>query len=82
MACFHATDGEGDGWENRKCRCQRVEFGPEGPYMGGCVGHVTRDVGIFERGDPNAGGDGGKEGGGGGKREKLKGLLGSVAKKI
>lgn len=76
MAVFHATDGPGDGHSGRKCRLQRVVFGPEGPHMGGCVGEVTRDLGIFSSG--SAGGAGVKEG----KGAKLKGVLESIARKI
>lgn len=79
MAVFHATDGAGDGWANRKCRLQRVVFSgvDGGPHMGGCVGEVTRDLGVFS-------GEGGHSAGGKkeGKKEKLKGMLGSIAKKI
>lgn len=38
LSVYHATDKETDGWENRKARCQRVQWGPEGPSMGGGVG--------------------------------------------
>jgi hypothetical protein len=55
---------------------QRVVFGPEGPFMGGEVGRVTRDVKRFS-GESAGGGDGR-----GGKGERLKGLLHSIARKI
>lgn len=76
MAVFHATDGPGDGHSGRKCRLQRVEFGVDGrPFMGGCVGEVTRDLGVFSQGSGSAGR---KEG----KGAKLKGVLESIARKI
>ena len=31
VAVFHATDAPTDGWENRKARCQRVVWTPNGP---------------------------------------------------
>ncbi|KAH8881694.1 Arabinanase/levansucrase/invertase [Thozetella sp. PMI_491] len=38
VAVYHATDSPTDGWENRKARCQRVTWGPDGPSMGKHVG--------------------------------------------
>jgi hypothetical protein len=55
---------------------QRVLFGEDGPYMGGELGDVTRDVARFSGSNT-----GGREGHGG-KGERLKGLLHSVARKI
>jgi len=78
MAVFHATDGPGDGHAGRKCRLQRVVFGPEGPWMGGCVGGLTRDLGVFAGGSGNVG----TKDGGGGKAAKLKGVLEAVARRI
>jgi GH43 family beta-xylosidase len=78
LAVFHATDGRGDGHGNRKARMQRVVFGEEGPFMGGEVGGVTRDVARFSGESAGRGG----EGRGSGKGERLKGLLHSIARKI
>lgn len=47
FALFHATDKDDDGFKGRKCRMQKVEWTPEGPHMGGCVGKATRDVDRF-----------------------------------
>ena len=74
FAVFHATDGRGDGHGGRRARMQKVNFGEEGPFMGGVVGEVTRDVGRFA-------GEGGGEGRRG-KGERLKDLLHSVARKV
>ena len=78
FAVFHATDGRGDGHGNRKCRMQRVVFGEDGPFMGGEVGGVTRDVARFS--GSSTGTNGGE--GHGGKGERLKGLLHSLARKV
>ena len=50
MAVYHATDGAADGWANRKARCQRVVFGPQGPWMGGVVGVHVNDFEAFTKG--------------------------------
>ena len=55
---------------------QRVVFGQDGPFMGGEVGEITRDVARFS--GSSAGGGEGR----GGKGERLKGLLHSIARKI
>lgn len=38
VCIYHATDGPGDGWGNRKARVQRVEWTANGPSMGDGVG--------------------------------------------
>lgn len=40
VGIYHATDGPGDGWGNRKARLQRVVFTPNGPFMGDGVGQL------------------------------------------
>lgn len=47
LGIFHGTDNATDGWGNRKARCQRVHWTPEGPHMGGCVGPMTNDIDVF-----------------------------------
>jgi len=47
VGIYHATDSPTDGWENRKARCQRVVFTPNGPTMGGCVGPLTNKLEVF-----------------------------------
>jgi hypothetical protein len=58
---------------------QRVVFGEEGPFMGGEVGGVTRDVARFS-GD-GSGGEGEGEGRGG-KGERLRVFLHGLARKV
>lgn len=58
LAVYHATDGPGDGWGNRKARVQRVVFKPQGPWMGESVGEMTGDYQKFV-GDSAGGGEGG-----------------------
>lgn len=48
IGVFHGTDKETDGWGNRKARCQRVQWTPNGPHMGGCVGPLTTDLDVFK----------------------------------
>lgn len=60
VGIYHATDGPGDGWENRKARMQRVVFGQEGPWMGEGVGPLTRDYSVFL--GSSSGGHGGEDG--------------------
>lgn len=38
VCIYHATDGPGDGWGNRKARVQRLEWTANGPSMGDGVG--------------------------------------------
>lgn len=79
MAVFHATDGPEDGHGNRKCRMQRVVFDQDGPFMGGCVGEVTRDVARFAGSDSGSGfGSGGRDG----KGSRLRDMLRSIARKV
>lgn len=63
VGIYHATDGPGDGWNNRKARMQRVIFRKDGPYMAGVVGLMTRDYNVFL-------GTSGGDGGGSGKYKK------------
>lgn len=49
MALFHATDSPKDGWNNRRCRMQRIRWTEEGPDMGGFVGESTKDPKVFYR---------------------------------
>lgn len=60
VSIYHATDGHGDGWNNRKARMQRVVFVDGQPYMSGVVGHLTSDYAEFL----------GREGVGGGDHKK------------
>lgn len=74
VAVYHATDGPGDGWENRKARMQRVVWTPQGPWMGDGVG-VLGGVGAF-LGQPGPGGVGGFDGQGGSqKKHGFRGLI-------
>lgn len=48
VGIYHATDGPGDGWGNRKARMQRVMFTTDGqPWMGEGVGTLTTNLGVF-----------------------------------
>jgi len=76
LAVFHATDGPDDGHGNRKARMQRVVFGDDGPFMGGEVGKITRDVGRFA-GSSSGGGNGPE-----GKGSRLREMWHSLARKI
>jgi GH43 family beta-xylosidase len=76
MAVFHATDGPDEGHGGRKCRMQRVVFGQDGPFMGGEVGEVTRDVGRFSGNGKNG------QDGHGGKGSRLRDMLRSVASRV
>ena len=49
-ACFHATDNPNDGWENRKGRCQRVQWTREGPSMDRHVGVCVEGMQAFNTG--------------------------------
>lgn len=80
MAVFHGTEGEGDGHGGRMGWAQRVGWGEEGPWMGGVVGPVTRDVRRFERGGDEGGGGAGGEGES--TKGKLKGLLHSLKNRM
>ena len=57
LGVYHATDGPGDGWNNRKARMQRVVFTSNGPSMGDEVGKLTRDYEVFLGGAGDDGGD-------------------------
>lgn len=73
VGVYHATDGPGDGWENRRARCQRVAFGPDGPSMGGQVGPLS-DIKAF------MGGQGEASSQGKASREKKHGFKGFMQK--
>ena len=47
---YHATDSPTDGMENRKGRCQRVQWTRDGPSMGGHVGICVPDMAAFNAG--------------------------------
>lgn len=49
VALFHATEGESDGSQGRKCRMQRVKWAEGGPCMGHVVGTSTTDLDSFAR---------------------------------
>lgn len=45
VALFHATDGDDEGWQGRKCRMQKVVWTEKGPTIpGGCVGRAMRNA--------------------------------------
>lgn len=67
VGIFHATDGEADGWENRKARIQRVGWSQEGPYMGE-VGPLVHSVQHYLA-PAGTGLSGGFPGGGGGEKQ-------------
>ncbi|QDS75620.1 hypothetical protein FKW77_006706 [Venturia effusa] len=75
-AVYHATDREDQGWDGRKARVQRVLWGREGPEMGGCVGTLVKDPGLFMSGAGCAESGGGRgQGGGEGRKHGVKGML-------
>lgn len=63
---YHATDREDQGWDGRKARVQRVVWGQGGPEMGGCVGTLVREPGVFMEGSGTQGE---------GRRHSLKGMF-------
>ncbi|KAF4307740.1 Glycoside hydrolase family 43 [Botryosphaeria dothidea] len=85
LAVFHATDNPTDGWENRKGRCQRVNWTHHGPDMGHCVGPVCGNIDDFMKGGHaqawNGNGSGGGHGGGS-MEDKLHGFLNKAKGKV
>ncbi|KAF2141404.1 glycoside hydrolase family 43 protein [Aplosporella prunicola CBS 121167] len=75
---FHATDQPTDGWNNRKARCQRVNFTHSGPDMGNCVGPLC-EANVFMQG---SGSGSGSHDPLHGLEEKLHGFLGKAKEKL
>jgi len=77
VCCFHGTDKQTDGWENRKCRAQRLAWTNDGPYMGGIVGPHVNDFNTFMSGPPPPGAQGGAP-----KEHGIKGLLHKIKNEL
>ncbi|TID24997.1 glycoside hydrolase family protein [Venturia nashicola] len=75
-AVYHATDREDQGWDGRKARVQRVLWGTDGPEMGGCVGTLVREPGVFISGAGcESSGGNGPAVGEGGKKHGIKDIM-------
>lgn len=57
VGVYHATDGPGDGWRNRKARMQRVVFTAQGPSMGNAVGPLGDVQAFMGASAPGSGGE-------------------------